>query len=293
MARLGIALLWLIHWLPFPVIGTIGRAFGALLWAANRERRRCTLTTLRLCYPQLTEDERVTLAKEHFAVFSQSALERSLLWWASPTRLKKLIRIEGREHLASAPGQKDQPTILLAPHFVGLDMGWTRLCLEQDMVTMYAKVKNPAFDALVRAGRERFGHQRLLSRQEGLRPILAELKSGKPFYYLPDLDYGARDAVFVPFFGFPAATITAVSRLAKLTGARVVPIYTRRVADGYVATIGAPWTDFPTDEATADARRMNAEIEAAVEADGGRWRAQYFWSHKRFKTRPPGEKGVY
>jgi len=288
--RVAIALMWLLHWLPFPLLGAVGHGFGLVLWALNRERRRCSLTNLRLCYPQLSEDQRRRLAKEHFVAFAQTALERNLLWWSSPDRLKKLIRLEGLAHLHSLKGQ---PVILLAPHFVGLDMGWTRLCLEQDMVTMYAKVKSPAFDQAVLRGRTRFGRQQMLSRQDGLRPTLAAIRSGKPFYYLPDLDYGPRDAVFVPFFGIPAATITAVSRLAKLTGAKVLPVITRRRADGYLTVIGAPWADFPGADGEGDARRMNAAIEAEVEAMGGQDRAQYLWSHKRFKTRPEGEKGVY
>ena len=290
MGRLAIAALWLLHWLPFPLLGAVGRAFGLLLWAANRERREATLTNLRLCFPQRSEAERQALARDHFIAFAQTALERNLLWWSSPQRLKRLIRLEGLDQLAALRGQ---PVILLAPHFVGLDMGWTRLCLEQDMVTMYAKVKSPAFDAAVLRGRTRFGQQKLLSRQDGLRATVSALRSGLPFYYLPDLDYGARDAVFVPFFGMPAATITAVSRLAKVTDAKVLPVITRRRVDGYVTTIGAPWPDFPTADATADAARMNQEIEQALLAQDGADLGQYLWSHKRFKTRPPGEKGVY
>ena len=290
MGRLAIAALWLLHWLPFPLLGTVGRVFGLLLLAVNRERREATLTNLRLCFPQRSEAERVALARDHFIAFAQTALERNLLWWSSPQRLKRLIRLEGLDQLAALRGQ---PVILLAPHFVGLDMGWTRLCLEQDMVTMYAKVKSPAFDAAVLRGRTRFGQQKLLSRQDGLRATVSALRSGLPFYYLPDLDYGARDAVFVPFFGMPAATITAVSRLAKVTNAKVLSVITRRRASGYVTTIGVPWPDFPTEDATADAARMNREIEQALLAQEEADLAQYLWSHKRFKTRPPGEKGVY
>ncbi|GAB2179901.1 lipid A biosynthesis lauroyl acyltransferase [Denitratisoma sp. agr-D3] len=290
MGRLAIALMWLLHWLPFPLLGAMGRAFGLLLWAANRERRRATMTNLRLCFPQRSEAERRRLAQAHFVAFAQTALERNLLWWSSPRRLKRLIQLEGQHHLAELEGR---PMMLLAPHFVGLDMGWTRLCLEQDMVTMYSRVKNPAFDAAVLRGRTRFGRQKLLSRQDGLRSIVGAIRAGLPFYYLPDLDYGPRDAVFVPFFGMPAATITAVSRLAKLTGAQVLTVTTRRRANGYTTTIGAPWADFPTADASVDAARMNREIEQALMADGGADLAQYLWSHKRFKTRPAGEKGVY
>ncbi|MCK9283899.1 MAG: lipid A biosynthesis acyltransferase [Rhodocyclaceae bacterium] len=287
MARLGIGLMWLLHWLPLPLQGLVGSLLGRLLLVVNKERRRITRTNLRLCFPALNEAAQKALLRRHFAVFAQSALERGILWWASAARIRRLVRLEGMEHLDALRGT---PVILLAPHFVGLDMGWSRLCLERDMVTMYARVKSPAFNRRVRAGRRRFGRQRLVSRQEGLRQVIAELRAGVPFYYLPDMDYGARDAVFAPFFGVQAATLTAVARLAKLSGAKVLPVVTHRAARGYVTNIGAPWQNFPSGDTEADAARMNGEIERAIVAADA---AQYLWSHKRFKTRPPGEKAVY
>jgi len=287
LSRFSLALLWSLHRLPLRILALPGAALGRLLYAVNRERRRTTLTNLRLCFPDMPEMERVALAKRHFALFICSVLDRSVLWWASPERLRKLIRIEGLEHLEQLKGQ---PVILLAPHFVGLDVGWTRLTLECDMVTMYARIRNPGFNAALRRGRERFGDQLLVSRQDGLRSVMTAIRAGKPFYYLPDMDYGARDAVFVPFFGMPAATITTMSRLAGITGAQVLTVITRRHASGYVVTIGPAWKSFPGTDLEADTRRMNQAIETEVLAGDA---SQYFWSHKRFKTRPEGEKRVY
>ena len=201
--------------------------------------------------------------------------------------MKRLIQLQGVEHLQAVQGQ---PVILLAPHFVGLDVGWSRLTLECDMVTMYAQVKDATFNAALLSGRRRFGQQQLVSRREGLRSVITALREGKPFYYLPDMDYGVRDAVFVPFFGVNAATITTVSRLARITKARVLMVVTLRHAGGYVVTISEPWPDFPGADDTADTQHMNQCIEVAVKEGDI---AQYFWSHKRFKTRPLGEKGVY
>jgi KDO2-lipid IV(A) lauroyltransferase len=287
MDRLTLMLMRLLARLPLGLHAWLGRLIGALLWHANRERRQTTRTNLHLCFPELPKAEREVIARRHFAHFAESVLARALLWHAPAERLKQLIRLEGLEHLQALQGR---PAILLAPHFVGLDMGWTRLTLERDMVTMYAKVKQPALDAALLAGRRRFGDQVLLSRQEGLRPAIAGIRAGRPFYYLPDMDYGPRDAVFVPFCGVPCATLTALSRLAKLTGAAVLPVITRRTGDGYLTRIGPTWMDFPGADAEADARRMNQYIEAEIRSGDI---AQYFWSHKRFKTRPPGEKGVY
>lgn len=287
MTRLALALMWLLHWLPLPLLAAVGRLFGRLLYALGRERRHVTLTNLRLCFPALSEAERIALARRHFEAFGRSFLERGLLWWASEQRIRRLVRVEGREHLDALIGK--QPVILLVPHFVGLDMGWTRLSMEYDMSGIYANQKNLLFNAALYKGRARFGKSVMLSRQEGTRKGLRAMKAGMPFFYLPDMDFGERDTIFVPFFGFPAATITGLSRLARMAGAKVLPIIARMEAGGYVIRIEPPWEGFPGESIEADTRRMNACIEAEVL----KMPEQYFWLHKRFKTRPPGEKGVY
>ncbi len=185
ITRLALVLMWLLHFLPLPVLAALGRGLGALLHALGRERRRVTLTNLRLCFPQMSEAEREALARRHFAAFGRSFIERGLLWWASPERLRRIVRVEGLEHLDAHLGR---PVILLVPHFVGLDMGWTRLTLERDMVSIYANQKNLLFNAALYRGRTRFGDSRLLSRQEGTRPALRAMRAGLPFYYLPDMD---------------------------------------------------------------------------------------------------------
>lgn len=286
LTRIGLALLWLLHWLPYSWLAACGRGFGGLLYRLGRERRRVALTNLGLCFPDLDAAERSALARRHFAAFGRSFVERALLWWASPARIRRHVRLVGIEHLTALRGQ---PAILLAPHFLGLDAGWTRLTMEVDMVSIYANQKNPSFNAALQRGRLRFGAAELLSRQEGTRRALKALKAGKPFYYLPDLDYGPRDAIFVPFFGVPAATITGLSRLARMSGAKVLPAIARMDDAGYVVAIGAPWEGFPGETVEADTRRMNAFIEAEIRP----MPEQYFWLHKRFKTRPPGEKKPY
>jgi KDO2-lipid IV(A) lauroyltransferase len=232
--------------------------------------------------------ERVRLAKRHFRAFGRSVLERSILWWAPRGRVMRLVQVAGMENLLAA---KDGPLILLAPHFVALDAGWSRLTCELDMAGIYANQKDPVFNAVLLAGRTRFGRQRALSRQDGVRAGLAALKENLPFYYLPDMDYGARDSVFVPFFGVPAATVTGLSRLARLAGARIVPCVTRMLPGGagYEVRCYPAWADFPGDDPIADTRRMNAFIEERVR----QMPEQYFWTHKRFKTRPPGEAKWY
>ncbi len=288
MARIGLALIWLLHWLPLPLLAALGRGGGLLLYALARERRRVVLTNLQLCFPELRESERATLARRHFAAFARSLLEHGILWWGSRARVLHLVRIEGLEHWHAV---RDRPVIWLAPHFVGLDMGGIRLTAEYPLVSVYSKQKNPAFDAVLLHGRTRLGPTELYSRQDGIRPVAKAVKAGLPFYYLPDMDFGERDSIFVPFFNVPAATITGLSRIAALTGAVIVPAVTTQLpgGEGYVLRFYPAWENYPGADPAADARRMNAFIEDRVRE----MPEQYYWVHKRFKTRPAGEPRFY
>lgn len=288
LSRAALALMWLLQLLPLPLLAAIGKGFGLMLFALGRERRRVCLINLEHCMPELSAAERATLARRHFQAFARTFLERAIGWWSSPARIRRLVRIEGREHFEAVRGA---PLILLAPHFVGLDLGAARLMLEIDLVSMYARQKNKVFDAALYAGRMRFGRLTLLSRQDGVRPALRAMQAGRPFYYLPDMDYGERDTIFVPFFGIATATITGVSRLARLAGARVLPCITRVLpgGEGYVLQFLPAWENYPGASVEADTERMNAFIEEQVR----QMPEQYLWVHKRFKTRPPGEASWY
>jgi KDO2-lipid IV(A) lauroyltransferase len=236
--------------------------------------------------------QRESLARAHFSAISRAFFDHALLWWAPRARIERLVRIHGLEHLQAALGTPGgAPVILLVPHFVGLDAGAIRLACEANCTAMYARQKNARFDAFLHQVRSRFGDQRLYSRQDGIRPILARMREGRPLYYLPDQDYGPRDAIFVPFFGVAAATIPGLSRIARVARARVMPCVTQMLprGEGYVLRIERPWDNFPTDDLAADTRRMNAYIERCI-AD---MPEQYNWMHRRFKTRPAGEAGVY
>lgn len=286
LSRLLLAFLWLLHWLPLPVLRAIGWLVGHILYAIGRERRRVALTNLRLCFPDLREAERERLARRHFVAFSRAFIDRTLGWWAPRWRLSRLIRLRGAENLKDPEGC---PVILLAPHFVGLDAGGTMMTLATPLVSVYSNQKNPVFNQVLLNGRLRFNQPILMSRQDGMRKAIKALKEGYPFYYLPDMDFGPKESIFVPFFGVPAATITGVSRLARLTGARVVPCITRQVKDGYEVELQPAWDNYPGESIEADTARMNSYIESQVR----RMPEQYFWLHKRFKTRPPGEQRYY
>jgi len=288
MARLGLGLIWLLHFLPLAVLSRIGAALGMLLFALARERRNVVLVNLRLCFPELSDKARRELARRHIRAFGRSLLEHGILWWGSKDEVQRLVRVEGLEHW-KAVGVK--PVIWLAPHFVGLDMGGVRLTSEYRLVSVYSHQKDPLLDAVLYHGRTRFEPSELYSRQQGIRPVVKALRKGLPFYYLPDMDFGARDSIFVPFFGVPAATITGLSRIAQLAGAVIVPCVTRQLPGGagYVVQLYPAWVGFPGGDFEADARRMNAFIEERVREAP----EQYYWLHKRFKTRPAGERSPY
>jgi len=288
LARLGVFIFWLIHFLPFRVIVAIGNGLGTLAYPFAAERRRVGMINLRLCFPDMSEEAHKKLLRAHFRMFMRGLIERSILWWSSAERIRSLIRVEGVEHFDAI---KDKPAILLTPHFVGMDAGGQWVAQHTDTVCMYANQKNMYLTELLLEKRARFRNQHLYSRQEGLRPILKGLRKGMPFIYPPDQDQGVKDGAFIPFFGVPAATMTSVPRIAQMTGAKVVPGITRVLpgGQGYVLTFYPAWDNYPSGDDLADARRMNAFIEDRVRE----MPEQYFWLHKRFKTRPEGEGRYY
>ncbi|MBK8738212.1 MAG: lipid A biosynthesis acyltransferase [Betaproteobacteria bacterium] len=288
LTRLALGLIWLAQWLPAGAIARLGRGIGWLGYRLAVPRRKVVLTNLRLCFPGLTEAERIALARRHFSALGRAIMERAVMWYAPLERVTQFVRLEEVEHFEAVRGR---PVLLLAPHFVGLDMGGVRVAIAWRTASMYGKQKNPALDAAMRHGRERFGDPVLISRQDGIRPVVRALRDGFAFYYLPDMDFGPRESIFVPFFGVTTATVPALARLAQVSRARVVPVVTRQLPDGegYAAKFYPAWEDFPTGDIAADTRRMNEFIEARVRE----MPEQYYWVHKRFKTRPAGEARIY
>jgi KDO2-lipid IV(A) lauroyltransferase len=288
MARIGVFLFWLLHFLPFPVLVAIGNGLGSVLFYIAKERRKVASVNLQLCFPDMSAEVREKLVRDHFKMFARGVIERCILWWGSAKRISNLIHVEGIEHFNAI---KNQPSILLTPHFVGMDAGGQWVAQHTDTVCMYANQKNLYMTDLLLKKRARFGNQKLYSRQQGLRPILKGMRAGMPFIYPPDQDQGIKDGAFIPFFGVLAATMTSVPRIAQMTGAKVVPSITRILpgSAGYVLTFYPAWENYPSGDDLADARRMNEFIEQRVLE----MPEQYFWVHKRFKTRPEGEAKFY
>ena len=288
--RVMLVLMWLLHWLPLPILGRIGKAIGSLLFILLRRRRHIALTNLRLCLPELGDREHLRIARAHFQGYARGVLERGILWWASPERLRKLIQIVPAVPTTAAAAR---PTIFLCPHFVCLEVAGVAITMAGPACSMYVTQHNRVFDEALRKGRLRFtpDERNLITRQAGIKPIIRAMREGRPFLMLPDMDFGRRESVFVPFFGVPAATLTAPARLTMATDGQIIPVVTRFLPkyEGWQVIFYPPWDDYPGTDVDAATARMNAFIEARVlEAP-----SEYFWSHKRFKTRPDGMTGVY
>ncbi|AOS77864.1 lipid A biosynthesis acyltransferase [Hydrogenophaga sp. PBC] len=273
--------------LPLSWVRALGWALGSVLHAVAARRRRIARTNWAACFPDHSEAERDAAIRRHFVYFAQAWLDRSWLWEAPGHVVRHRLLLRG--DLDALEGQS--PTVIFAPHFVGMDAGWTALTahLSRRFCGLYAEQLNADVDRWMAEGRQRFGNPHVVGKRQGLRALATALREGLPLYLLPDMDHGERDAVFVPFFGVPAAPLTSLPRLARLGGAQVVPVTARLVPDGYEVTVHSPWLDYPTGDVTADTAEMNRRLEAFI-AD---MPEQYYWVHKRFKTRPPGAPPFY
>lgn len=289
-ARLLLALVWALSLLPLAWQAALGRGLGWLMHALAGARRRVALANVALCLPELSRAQREALVREHFALLARSILERGLLWHASAQRLQRLVRVEGDVGFAERhPG----PVMWLVPHFLALEVAGaaTQLFQGRSVIDVYTPQSNPVFDQALLRGRGRFGRAQFLRRDDGARALVRAIRGGQVFFNAPDMDFGLRDADFVPFFGHPAATLLAPSRLARSLGMAVQPVVAEILpgGQGWRVVFGPPWHDWPSSDPRADAARMNAWIEAQVRAQP----AQYLWVHKRFKSRPPGAPPLY
>ncbi len=290
-ARAVLGLLWLVHGLPLGVQAALGRGLGAVLHALAGRRRRIALRNLELCRPDWPLAKRQALVRDHFGWLGRSLLERGLLWYAPGERLKQLIHVEGEVDFAEKhPG----PVMWLVPHFMGLDVAGmaSQLFQTRQVASIYQRQSNAVFDDAMKKGRLRFGRAEIFSRHEKALRLVRAIKRGAVFLNLPDMDFGAKDAAFVPFFGVPAATLLAPARMAASLKLTVQPVVAEMLpgGQGYRVRFLPPWTDFPgDDDEVAATRRINAFIESEIE----RLPAQYLWVHRRFKTRPQGEPALY
>jgi KDO2-lipid IV(A) lauroyltransferase len=273
--------------LPYGLVARMGETLGSLLYLIPGKRRHILHTNLRLCFPEQSEDQRRRLARATFQHVIRSYLERGLQWYGSEQTITSLVELDSAIDLRD---RYDQPTIFLGFHFVAIEAACMYYSIRHPVASIYTPMSDGATDAISRERRSRFGTT-MIPRHGSARDILGILKSGRPIMLAADMDFGLRDSVFVPFFGVPACTLTAVSRLAHLSGARVVPFVSQVLPGyrGYKLRIYPALPAFPSGDVRADALAMNQFLEARIRETPD----QYYWVHRRFKRRPHGEAPVY
>lgn len=273
--------------LPLRWVRGLGWALGQVLYCVVPQRRRVALANWAACFPELPQVQRQRAVRRHFVYFAQAWLDRGWLWGADAATVRQRLQLVG--DVAALQG--DTPSVLFAPHFVGMDAGWTALTahLPRRFCGIYAHQDNVVVDRWMEHGRQRFGQPHIVAKREGLKPLVSALRAGEPLYVLPDMDHGLGDSVFAPFFGVPAATLTSLPRFARLGRAQVVPVTACLTATGYEVRIWPAWADYPTGDLLADVTLSNQRLEAMIRT----MPEQYYWVHKRFKTRPPGQPSLY
>ena len=284
-----LALMWVCAYLPRSITGFIGARLGDLFCLLSAKRRHVAQVNIRMCFPELSTERQEWLIRQHFRVYVQCLLDYGLIWWARIGFLKKYIHISGMGHI-TAEQAKGHNVILLTGHYSALDLGASLVSEQNPTIALIKPAKNHLIDWFMARGRHRF-HAISFLRDDGIRNVVRAIKQKKIFYYLPDEDLGPAHAIFVPFLATEAATITAVSKLARITEASVLPCYTRRLPGnrGYEMIVRPPLEDFPTNDFSADAIRVNAELEKGIRDIP----EQYMWTLKLFKTRPGKQPSPY
>ncbi len=272
---------------PLPWLRGVGAVVGVLAYMLAGRRRRIASINWKLCFPQDTPAQRRRAIRRHFIYFVQAWLDRSWLWQGEADVVRSRLTVIDQAGVLEGL----EPAVLFAPHFVGMDAGWIALTAHgrRRFCGMYAKQPNPDVDRWMAEGRRRFGDPHIVAKKAGLKPLISAVRAGEPLYVLPDMDYGRRDSIFVPFFGHLAATVPSLTRFAKMGRAPVVPVVTRMTDQGYEVTVHPAWTDVPGQEVSTDTALMNRRLEGYIR----QMPEQYYWVHKRFKTRPSGEPSPY
>ncbi|MBM7123806.1 LpxL/LpxP family Kdo(2)-lipid IV(A) lauroyl/palmitoleoyl acyltransferase [Dyella flava] len=288
-AWIGVGVMKLLAMLPFPVLMAIGRGLGALIERYPSPRRKVAATNIALCFPDLDAKTQARLVDEHLRDIGLMLIEFALGWMGSDRAIAKIpVQFEGLEHLAAAHAA-GRGVLLVGGHFSHLELCARLVSQRIRIAGMYRRMDNPVFEwAVLRA---RLGYARAMFDKDDIRGTVKYLRGGGTLWYAPDQDMRSKDNVFVPFFGVPAATITATHHLARMSQSAVIPFFHRRLpgSQGYVLRLGAPLEDLPSTDAQADTARVNHSIEQMVREAP----EQYLWVHKRFKTRPDGYPQIY
>ena len=272
--------------LPWSLQRGLGRIIGAIALRIGTSRRKAARINLELCFPEMSAEQRERLLRESFRDLGIGFFEFARAWWGSATPMRRTVRIEGLELLDGIRAQ-GRGVLMVSGHFMTLEMCGRLMCDHLPLAGMYRRHRSPVMEWAVKRGRLRYA--KAMFTNDEVRAAIRHLKQGGFLWYAPDQDMRGKDTVFAPFFGVPAATITATHQFARLSGCAVVPFFHRREGADYVLRVGAPLEDFPSNDAAADSTRVNAAIEAMVREAP----TQYLWIHRRFKRRPPGMTSPY
>jgi len=287
LSWLAIFLLRIIALLPFKVKILAGTGFGKISYRLLKRRRHITSTNIALCFPQKSAAEQEQLVKEIFIANGIGFFEIAWAWWADAESIRPRLTVEGLELLQQASA--DSGVLLVGGHFTHLDLAGLMVNLVADIDAIYRKNNDPVFEYVITKGRKRV-FKNVLERSN-MREIVRKLRDGRVVWYSPDQDHGIKNSVFAPFFGVPAATVTATAKLMRMGKANPVFVAHRRdpLTNQYTVTFSLPDPAFPTGDDVTDATIINSMLEDAIKKQPD----QYMWVHRRFKTRPKGEPYLY
>lgn len=283
---LALGVMWIAARLPWALQRRLGAGIGAIAFRLAGDRRRAARINLALCFPELDEAARARLLRASFRDLGIGLFEFARAWWGSAQPMRRTARIEGIEPVEAIRAQ-GRGVLLVSGHFLTLEICGRLMCDHLPLAGMYRRHRSPVMEWAVKRGRLRYASA--MFGNDELRGAMRHLKRGGILWYAPDQDMRGKDTVFAPFFGVPAATITATHQFARLSGCAVVPFFHRREGADYVLRLGEPLAGFPSDDAAADSAQVNTAIEAMVREAP----SQYLWIHRRFKRRPPGMASPY
>ena len=286
-SRLGVLFMHMLAPLPLSWLRALGWLLGWMLFAMIGSRRRVVRTNLAQCFPHWSARQRAAVVPRVFVRFAQAWFDRAWLWHARPEVVRRRLNLTG----AVAEFDGNAPVVIFAPHFVGMDAGLTALTqnLKRPFTGVYTDQSNKVVDAWMLQGRARFGSVHPFGRVDGVKAMVSKLRAGALLYLLPDMNFGPQESIFVPFYGVPAATVPSLARFARLGRAKVVPVVARMTPAGYDVMVMPAWQGYPTGDLAADTALMNLRLQEYIDPMPD----QYYWLHKRFKSRPPGMPEIY
>ncbi|MGF1727272.1 LpxL/LpxP family Kdo(2)-lipid IV(A) lauroyl/palmitoleoyl acyltransferase [Photobacterium nomapromontoriensis] len=289
LTLLMVGLMYLISWLPYFIQFRLGQLFGRLGMSIVKKRKLTIIRNLKLCFPDLTQEERDRITKKNIDNTGLALFETSMAWFWPDLRVERHVQYEGFEHIKRLE-EEGKGVLLVAIHSLNLELGARAFGIKTPGVGVYRPNNNPCFDYFQFNGRIR--SNRYMIDRKDVKGMLRALRKGELVWYAPDHDYGRRRSTFAPLFAVEkACTTTGTSLLVDASDCAVVPFAMVRNTDSgqYTLKVFPPLDAFPHNDPDAAARYVNKAIERSImEAP-----EQYMWLHRRFKTRPEGESSLY